>query len=55
MDMLALGLLFFANGVFCEVNDVRLFAKTPAECVEAGGVVTHTVKTEVKEVGTDKE
>ena len=55
MDMLALGLLFFANGVFCEVNDVRLFAKNAAECVQAGGVITHTVKTEVKEADTDKE
>lgn len=54
MDV-ALGILFLANGVFCEINNVRLFAKTAVECVEAGGVVTHTVKTEVKEVKTDKQ
>ena len=50
-----LGILLLTNGVFCEINDVRLFAKTPAECVQAGGVVTHTVDTEVKEVNTDKQ
>ena len=42
------------KGVFCEINDVRLFAKTSAECVKAGGVVTHTVNTEIKELNTDK-
>ena len=48
MARFALGLFFLANGVFCEVNDVRLFAKNEAQCVEAGGVVTHTVTTTVE-------
>ncbi len=52
---LALGILFLANGVICEINDIQLFAKTPAECVQAGGVVTHTVDTEIKEVNTDRQ
>ena len=52
---LALGLLFLANGVFCEINDVRLFAQTPAECTQAGGIVTHTVNTVVKPVEAEKD
>ena len=55
MEALILGIALLANGVFCEINDVRLFAKTAVECVEAGGVVTHAVNTEVTEVETDME
>ena len=42
-----------ADGVYCEINDVRLFALTKEDCEKAGGEVTHTVKTQVKEM--DKE
>ncbi len=38
------------KGVYCEINEVRLFALTAEDCEKAGGMVTHTVNTEVKEV-----
>ena len=38
------------NGVYCEINEVTLFALTEEDCVKAGGVVTHTVTTEVEQV-----
>jgi len=36
------------NGVYCEINEVKLFAVTAEDCKKAGGVVTHTVTTTVK-------
>lgn len=40
------------DGVYCEINDVKLFAQTAEDCVKAGGVVTHTVTTTVKPAET---
>ncbi|MEK6224010.1 MAG: hypothetical protein N2A97_04000 [Thermodesulfobacteriales bacterium] len=40
------------NGVYCEINDVKLFAQTAEDCQKAGGVVTHTVTTTVKPAET---
>lgn len=41
------------DGVYCEINEVKLFALTAQDCEKAGGVVTHTVTTEVKEIGQE--
>ncbi len=38
------------NGVYCEINEVKLFALSAEDCEKAGGVVTHTVTTMVKPV-----
>lgn len=35
------------QGVFCEINGVKLMAKTPADCEKAGGTVTHVISTTV--------
>ena len=35
------------NGVYCEINEVKLFALSAEDCAKAGGVVTHTVTTTV--------
>ena len=43
------------NGVYCEINDVKLFAQSAEDCVKAGGVITHTVTTTVKPAETEKE
>jgi len=40
------------DGVYCEINEVKLFAANAEDCEKAGGTVTHTVSTEVKEVET---
>jgi hypothetical protein len=39
------------KGVFCEINGVRLMAKTPADCEKAGGAVTHVISTTVTPAG----
>ena len=36
------------NGVYCEINEVKLFADTAEDCLKAGGMVTHTVTTTVE-------
>ncbi len=36
------------DGVYCEINEVRLFATSAEDCKKAGGTVTHTVKTVVE-------
>jgi len=38
------------NGVYCEINDVKLFALSAEDCEKAGGGVTHTVTTTVEPV-----
>jgi hypothetical protein len=43
------------NGVYCEINEVKLFALSAEDCGKAGGVVTHTVTTTVEPAETDKE
>jgi len=43
------------NGVYCGINDVKLFALSAEDCEKAGGVVTHTVTTTVEPAETDKE
>ncbi|MCZ6639074.1 MAG: hypothetical protein O6830_03835 [Candidatus Dadabacteria bacterium] len=42
-----------SNGVYCEINEVKLFALSAEDCEKAGGAVTHIVSTEVKEIGSD--
>jgi len=39
------------NGVYCEINDVKLFALSEEDCAKAGGTVTHTVTTTVEPAG----
>ena len=39
------------NGVYCEINGVKLFAQSSEDCEKAGGSVTHTVTTTVDPVG----
>lgn len=39
------------NGVYCEINDVKLFAQSAEDCEKAGGAVTHTVTTTVEPAG----
>ena len=39
------------QGVFCEINGVKLLAKTAADCEEAGGTVTHVISTTVTPAG----
>ena len=39
------------NGVYCEINDVRVFARSAEDCAKANGAVTHTVTTKVEPVG----
>jgi hypothetical protein len=43
------------NGVYCEINDVKLFALSAEDCAKAGGSVTHTVKTTVEPANPDQE
>lgn len=43
------------NGVYCEINEVKLFALSAEDCAKAGGKVTHTVKTSVEPVESEKE
>jgi hypothetical protein len=43
------------NGVYCEINKVKLFALSAEDCENAGGKVTHTVKTTVEPVKSEKE
>ena len=43
------------EGVYCEINDVKLFALSAEDCEKAGGVVTHTVTTTVKPVDVSEE
>ncbi len=43
------------NGVYCEINKVKLLATTAEDCEKAGGKVTHTVKTIVEPVKSGKE
>ncbi|MEQ9620007.1 MAG: hypothetical protein RIG61_12650 [Deltaproteobacteria bacterium] len=38
------------NGVYCEINDVKLFAQSGEDCIKAGGTITHTVTTNVQPV-----
>ncbi len=42
------------NGVYCKINEVRLFAASVEDCKKAGGVVTHTVKTTVTPEKSEK-
>lgn len=39
------------QGVYCEINGVKLMAKTPADCEKAGGTITHVISTTVTPVG----
>jgi len=43
------------EGVYCEINDVKLFAQSAEDCEKAEGSVTHTVTTTVKPAETEKE
>jgi len=43
------------KGVYCEINEVKLFALSAEDCEKAGGVVTHTVTTTVEPLKSDKE
>jgi len=43
------------DGVYCEINEVKLFAKTAEDCEKAGGAVTHTVTTTVEPAESEKE
>ncbi len=43
------------NGVYCEINDVKLFALSAEDCAKAGGSVTHTVTTTVEPANPDQE
>ena len=36
------------NGVYCEINEVKLFATSADDCQKADGTITHTVTTTVK-------
>ncbi|GJM15162.1 MAG: hypothetical protein DHS20C13_04890 [Thermodesulfobacteriota bacterium] len=36
------------NGVYCEINGVKLFAQSAEDCEKAEGSVTHTVTTTVQ-------
>ena len=38
------------DGVYCEINGVKLFAETAEDCKKAEGKVTHSVKTTVAPV-----
>lgn len=38
------------QGVYCEVNGVRLFAKSAEDCQTASGEVTHVINTKVTPV-----
>ena len=42
-----------SNGVYCEINEVKLFALSAEDCEKAGGAVTHTVTTSVEEAGNN--
>ena len=37
-----------SGGVYCEINEVKMFAQSAEDCEKAGGTVTHTVTKEVK-------
>lgn len=37
-----------SEGVYCEINEVKMFAQSAEDCEKAGGMVTHTVTKEVK-------
>ena len=39
------------QGVFCEINGVKLMAKTAEDCEKAGGAVTHVITTTVTPAG----
>jgi len=39
------------QGVFCEINGVKLMAKTAADCEQAGGTVTHVITRTVTPAG----
>jgi len=39
------------QGVFCEINGVKLMAKTAADCEKAGGTVTHVITRTVTPAG----
>ena len=38
------------QGVYCEVNGVRLYAKTAEDCQKSSGEVTHVINTKVTPV-----
>lgn len=44
-----------SSGVYCEINDVKLFATSRDDCEKAGGIVTHSVTTTVIPAETEKE
>lgn len=51
-----MGLVFGADstqGVYCEINGVKLMAKTDADCEKAGGTVTHVISTTVTPAGEE--
>lgn len=43
-----------SRGVFCEINEVTLFAVSAEDCKKAGGVTTHSVKAVVEPVEENK-
>ena len=43
------------NGVYCEINGVKLFAQSAEDCAKAQGNVTHTVTTTVTPANPDQE
>jgi hypothetical protein len=43
------------NGVYCEINDVKLFAQSAEDCAKAKGAVTHTVTTTVEPANPNEE
>jgi len=45
---LLMGDIGVSNGVYCEINEVTVFAQSTEDCEKAGGMVTHTVTKEVK-------
>ena len=36
------------TGVYCQINNISLFAKSFKDCTDAGGLVTHSETPEVK-------
>lgn len=50
LGLVAMGGVSDPNGVYCEINKVKLFALSAEDCKKAGGAVTHTVTTTVKPI-----
>ena len=43
------------DGVYCEINDVKLFASSAEDCAKAGGTVTHSITTTVEPANPNQE